>query len=290
MFLAHLAQQIRVETMLRNVHRDARATIRETLGRRERDCPTQPVLSAPGDAVPLLADRSGFLVQIDETALLAAAVDADGVLSVDCCPGSSVISGTPVGLVWARAGRSTRDAMAPLERCVAKALITGYERTPVQDVGYGLRQLIDVANKALSPGINDPTSAVYALGHASALLCELADMDLATRILYDDHAQPRVMLARPGFGELLEMAISQPRHYGAGDPFVLARLFELLAEVAWCGREPDQRQAVADQLLRLEATVAKQNFDDDERRRLAGLADRVRSAEQHCWVSRQRDM
>ena len=116
--------------------------------------------------------------------------------------------------------------MAPLARCIEKSLTTGFERTPVQDVGYGLRQLTDVANKALSPGINDPTSAAYALGHASALLCELAEMDLATRILYDDHAQQRVMLARPDFGDLLEVAISQPRHYGAGDPFLLARLFE----------------------------------------------------------------
>ena len=284
-FLAHLAQQIRVETMLRNVHRDARATVRKTLRRRDRDQTPQPVLSPRGDAVPLLAGRSGFLVQIDETALVAAAVDADAILSVDCWPGSSLIAGTPIGVAWARVDPITQDALAELGQCVAKALTTGFERTPVQDVGYGLRQLVDVANKALSPGINDPTSAAYALGHTSALLCELADMDLTTRILYDDHAQQRLLLARPDFGDLLEIAISQPRRYGATDPFVLARLFELLAEVAWCAREPDQRQAVADELLRLEATVAKQDFDADERRRLAKLADRVRLAEQHRWMS-----
>ena len=146
-----------------------------------------------------------------------------------------------------------------------------------------------MANKALSPGINDPTSAVYALSHASALLCELAEMDLATRVLCDGSAQQRVMLARPDFGDLLEVAISQPRRYGAADPFVLARLFELLAEVAWCAREPDQREAVSDQLLRLEATVARQDFDADERLRLARLAARVRSADRRRWTSPARD-
>ncbi len=62
------------------------------------------------------------------------------------------------------------------------ALSTGFERAAVQDIGYGLRQLTDVANKALSPGINDPTTAVYALGHCSALLCELAGKDLGTAV------------------------------------------------------------------------------------------------------------
>ena len=54
---------------------------------------------------------------------------------------------------------------------------TGFERTASQDVGYGLRQLTDVANKALSPGINDPTTAIHALGHISAFLCDLTDRD-----------------------------------------------------------------------------------------------------------------
>ena len=134
-FLAHLAQQIRVETMLRNVHRDAGETVRETLTRRDRANPDEAVLSPPDDAVPLLAGRSGFLVQIDETALLAAAVDADAILSVERWPGRSVIAGTPIGVAWARVGPSTSEAMAALQAGIEKALITGFERTPVQAMG-----------------------------------------------------------------------------------------------------------------------------------------------------------
>ena len=73
----------------------------------------------------------------------------------------------------------------------------GPERTAAQDIGFGLRQLTDVTNKALSPGINDPTTAIHALGHASALLVEMAGLDLGADVLRDQHQSIRVVLHRP---------------------------------------------------------------------------------------------
>lgn len=74
------------------------------------------------------------------------------------------------------------------------------------------------------------------------------------------------------------MVITQPRRYGAADPFVQARLLELLREVAWsCGR-PEHSAAVADQLVRVRATATSQDFDDTERDWLAGMATQVEQA------------
>ncbi len=279
LFLAHLAQQIRVETMLRNVHHEASDTVKRVLGARESGPGTETPPTPPPGAVVMLAAASGFLVQIDEQTLLSAAGEADAIILVECWPGSSVISGTPIGAAWPRTESGDPELITRLAEHAPEALTVGFERTAVQDVGYGLRQLADVTNKALSPGINDPTTAVHALGHCSALLCELAGKDLGPRLLYDDHAQLRVVLNRPGFPDMLESAITQPRRYGAEDPFVLGRLFELLAEVAWCARYPDQREAITDQLRRLRATAAAQDFDRTEVDRLAGLAQMVRSAQ-----------
>lgn len=86
-----------------------------------------------------------------------------------------------------------------LQDQVAHAVRVGYERTAAQDVGYGLRQLTDVANKALSPGINDPTTAVHALAHISALLCELGDRDLSPVVLRDQNGRVRGVLQRPAW-------------------------------------------------------------------------------------------
>lgn len=284
-FLSHLVREIRVETMLRNVHRVASQTIETTLP--PRDHPGRQGLppQVPADAAVLLADTSGVLTSIDEAALLGAATNADASISIDRAPGSFLVAGTPVGRLWTlEAAKPLRaERLAKLQDAAAKALNTDFERTAAQDIGYGLRQLTDVAVKALSPGINDPTTAVHALGHSSALLCELAARDPGELVRSDEQGTVRLVLAGLDLADLLDLAIAQPRRYGATDPAVLARLFTLLRELAWSTERPAHHQAVTDQLGRLRSTVAEQSFDDTERRDLATLASSVEDALTHRW-------
>ncbi len=273
-FLAHLARQIRVETMLRTVHDDASSSIRLLLD--GRDTPSLPTTLPPHDAVPVPARASGFLVRVDERGLVDAAVKAAAVVFVERPPGDFLVAGTPVARVWAAdptrpLDDDTRDRL--VER-VGRAVTAGPERTAAQDIAFGLRQLTDVANKALSPGINDPTTAVHALSHASALLCELAGRTLGNRLLCDDDGSARVALRGPTLADLIDLAISQPRRYGATDPAVLTRIFILLRELAWCVPR-EQRTVVADQLARLRHTSAGQGFDDHEFREHIALGDEV---------------
>lgn len=152
-------------------------------------------------------------------------------------------------------------------------------RTAAQDISYGLRQFTDVTNKALSPGINDPTTAVRALGHISALLCQLADHDVGPTQLRDDTTghRLRVVIMRPDFAELLDVAIDQPRRYGAADPQLLGRLFALLAEVGWRAY-PEHRPPVTHQLARLRQTVEGQGFDSAQVATLEAAGKRVEQA------------
>lgn len=92
------------------------------------------------------------------------------------------------------------------------------------------------------------------------------------------------MLRGPDLDDLLELAVTQPRRYGAGDPFVLARLSSLLRELAWCVQLPEQRREIADQLTRLRDTTTEQDFDARERTRLARLADQVQQALDGHWI------
>lgn len=285
LFLAHLAKEIRVESMLENVHRDATATVERVLEPLpdQLDPTSTTIGSTPmiaGRVTPVLASATGFLVRVDERSLFDAAVEADAVVVIDLEPGGSLVSGAPVGKVWPRRGQSfeNQDALDELQKEVRKAIYIGMERTAVQDVGLGLQQLTDVATKALSPGINDPTTAIHALGHLSGLLGELARHDLGPRLLRDDDDGVRVVLHRPPFEELLETAIGQPRRYGAADPMVLGRLFELLAEVYYVAPLADQRRAIVDQLSRLRRTCADGDFDEAERARFDALALRVLTA------------
>ncbi len=275
LFLAHLARQIRVETMLRDVHDDASATVRLATQPRDKARRDQSVPVPPPDATALNAPASGFLTSINERELLSAAIDADAVLVIDCHPGSSLIEGVPVGTAWSQNGRLDDDAVDALQDAVAGAIGIGYERTAAQDVGYGLRQLTDVANKALSPGINDPTTAVHALGHISALLCQLAARDLGPVLIDDSDGVLRVVLCRPDLADFIDQGISQPRRYGSSDTQVMARLFRLLEELAY---HVDDPAPVYAQLHRLRATVASSDFDTTERDQLEVAAQRVERA------------
>jgi len=284
LFLAHLAREIRVETMLRTVHAEASSTARRFLTKHDPNATAPALPVPPKSASLLLAASSGFLVGVDEQALVAAAVDADAVILLDRPAGSSLVESTPLGSTWTRSGEPfDPEVLVRLRRAVDDALATGFERTEDQDVGYGLRQLTDVASKALSPGVNDPTTAVHALGHLSALLCELAGLDLGPRLLHDDEHCLRVALARPSLADLLEVALSQPRRYGRTDPLVLGRLLTLLRELGWVVQEPAQRRAVAQQLDRLRATVHGQDFDPTETARLVALAELVEQALEGRW-------
>lgn len=225
----------------------------------------------------LSVPSSGFLTSIDEDGLRSVATGAEVYLLIDCHPGSSLVEGVPIGKAWSEHRQLDSDAIERLQRDVGKAIKVGYERTAAQDVGYGLRQLTDVANEALSPGINDPTTAIYALGHAAALLCQLASRDLGPVLLCDndDDQLVRVVLKGPDLAEYLDLAITQPRRYGSADPQVMTRLFSLLEELTYHLADPTPIRA---QLRRLWATVVSSDFDDTETQQLDQAARRVEHA------------
>ncbi|MGB7508949.1 MAG: DUF2254 domain-containing protein [Mycobacterium sp.] len=285
-FLGHLVRQIRIETMLDHVATDVTDNMHRMLEPLD-DTPDHDFAPTPPTGASVISARSsGFLVEIDEDALLSAAVDADVVIWIDRPVGSDIVAGVPVALCWAAGtsgGLLDDDCLASVGDRVGRALTTGIERTSTQDIGYGLRQLTDVVVRALSPGINDPTTAIHGLNSCSATLCDLAGYRLGRRILRDDDQVLRVVVARPDLSDLLDLVCSQPQLYGASDPAVLARLLSLLRELAWVVVLPSHRQAITDQLRRLENAAAEQRFDVIDSRRLDRLAHDVRDALERRW-------
>lgn len=286
LFLGHLVRQIRIESMLDHVCVDIKDTAARLLDRLDDTPDGDFAASPPVHASIVTARSSGFLVEVDEQSLLAAAVDADAVIWVDRPVGSDVVADTPVAFCWATDQASSLDEerLASVRARVSGALQTGIERTATQDIGYGLRQLTDVVVRALSPGINDPTTAVHGLNSCSATLCELAGYRLGRRILRDGHGTQRVVVARPDLPELLDVVCSQPQHYGASDSAVLERLLALLRELAWVVVVPSHRKAIAARLARLESAVAEQGFDAVDRSRLERCAQHVRAALEQRWA------
>ncbi|WP_396925747.1 DUF2254 domain-containing protein [Mycolicibacterium sp.] len=285
LFLGHLVRQIRIETMLDHVSADVLDTVCRTAAPLDEEVASVPRLPRiPGHVI--VADTSGFLTQIDEEDLLAAASEADALVSLDRPVGSGIVANVPIAFCWpaADSGELDEDRLASLRKRVAGAVHTGVERTATQDIGYGLRQLTDVAIRALSPGINDPTTAIHALQSCTAVLCEMAGYRLGPRVLSDDDGVARVVLPRPDLPELLDLVCTQPQIYGERDPLVMGGLLVLLRDLAWVVRLPEHRQAVADRCRRLRASIAAQQFDSAERTDLDRLASQVDKALDRHWT------
>ena len=283
-FLAHLVRELRIETMLTTVHREASGELERTFPDDAGTTVTVPPGGGPGEIL-VGAAESGFLLSVDEHSLLEVATAHSVVIRIDALPGSSLVRGVPLATVWPQQPGTViaADDAAELQTSVAAAVSSGSERTIVQDAGFGLRQLIDVTAKALSPGINDPTTAVHALGHAAALLCDLAARDLGPRLLRDERERVCVIVRRPSFGHFLDLVVAQPRLYGIADPAVTGRLLRLLQEVAWNGQHPAVLAAVRDQLARMRESMARQEWIAADRARLNVLAAEVDDALDGRW-------
>lgn len=275
-FLAHLARQLRVETMLRDVHREASRTLAVLSDDHPGAATLAPEL--PDHRRRIFASGSGFLTGVDRDRLVEIGAEEDVVVREVRPVGSAVVEGTPL-VEWWRRGHSDRTSRHDndVEERIADCFGAAYERTPAQDVGFGLRQLADVAAKALSPGVNDPTTAVHALGHIAALLGDVAARAPRPAAYADEAGVARLLPVGDTFDDLVEVGLEQIRRYGAGDPDVAARLFGLLDDLAWRVRTDEQRATIMSQLGRLEASVADASYDEVERARFAFLAERVRA-------------
>lgn len=274
LFLGHLARILRVDTMLKDVHSEASRTV-ELLAE-DRPEGTETIPTAPADRPEhrVVANRSGFVTSIDRARLVDLAEQHDVVIRERLAVGSSIVAGTPMASWWTAEDASAipdRAGADPVGDGIRNAVSISYERTPRQDIGYGVRQLADIATKALSPGVNDPTTAVHALSHLAAVLADLAELPPEPPSLVDAAGRARLVPCRTDFAALLETALQQPRRYGAGDPDVVSRLYGLIADVAWRTRDAERRAALREQLDRLSASVARQDYDEVERRRFAQL-------------------
>ncbi|HET9505322.1 MAG TPA: DUF2254 domain-containing protein [Hymenobacter sp.] len=195
--------------------------------------------------VPIAARESGYIQGIDEEALLAFAQEANGVVRMEYAIGSYVTKGSALVSV---AGYEVGNALP--DQDVAKRLndcySIGNQRTLDQDAGFGIRQLVDIALKALSPGINDTSTAVLCIDRLGSLLALLAGRDLGSPVRAEG-GQVRVIAQRPDFASYLATAFDQVRTNALVDEAIYMRLLVALHTVAQRTRRPDYHRVIGQQ-------------------------------------------
>ena len=180
------------------------------------------------------AHMTGYVERIDRGALLRWAEEHGTILRMERGIGEFVIEGTPLISV-AGSNRPDVETITKLN----SLYFIGRHRTVDQDLGFGIRQLVDIALKALSPGINDTTTAVMCVDYLAAILVRLASRQIATARRLDQ-GELRVITRGPSFPSLLAEAFDQIRQNAAGNVAVLTRLLQVLETIA--GQTPNLRR------------------------------------------------
>lgn len=209
---------------------------------------------------PVQTSQSGYLQRINTDGLLTWASKNHVVLRIEKEMGAFVGEGTVLFSV-----RSGMERPDPAEADWPDDLMTyvsiGRHRNVEQDVAFGIQQLVDIALKALSPGINDTTTAIMAVDYLGAVGEKLARREFPSR-LRSDGRHLRVMLRSSSFDDYMRLAFDLPRINAKGNHAVLRRLLRALALVneAVCSND---RKPILNQQASLLITYSEQTLDSD---------------------------
>lgn len=247
-FIHHVAQAIQVSAIIGSVARETRAAIEhlypEGLGEpAEESAPPLP----SGPSWPVRAPRGGYLDYIDESALDE--LPEGAVVQIAVNVGDYAREGDVLARVWAREGGG-------MWKLLQRVFALEDERSMQQDVRFGVCMIADVALRAVSPGINDPTTAAYCINVLGDLLCRLATRAWPAAVRRRPERGLTVHVARPSFGDIVDLAFAQVLRYGKDDPHVVGAVASALGAIAARGRD-SEREEVVRELAGCVATIVR---------------------------------
>ena len=260
-FIHHIAVSIQAQSILRAVAEDLDESIDRLFPQRVGQALTsegaEQFSAVEGHRVPVLAQEDGYLQAVDADRLLELAVAHNLVVEVPQSPGAFVPKGN--ALAYARPASAIDEA---LDDALCGCFVQGHRPTPRQDVECAIFELVEVAVRALSPGINDPFTAMSALDYLSAAVGRMAEREMPSGYRFDEHNALRVVARPAAFDSALAAAFNQIRQYSRGSADVTIRAFEALGHVAHRTTTPSQREAIrshADMLDRGADTIPEPN-------------------------------
>ena len=207
---------------------------------------------------------SEIVLAVDLSTLVALAQHHDGMIEFVPQVGDFVAAGEPLFVLHG-------GAMAVDDRAVRSSVAFGPERTLEQDPMFAFRIIVDIALKALSPAINDPTTAVLALDQVHRLLRMVGQRKLRGEVIVDGSGRPRVIFRTPNWEHYVQVACSEIRACGAGNFQVARRMRAMLENLR--RTLPEHRHAALDTELDLLDWAIQTHFSRPEELALARTPD-----------------
>jgi len=280
-FIHHIASSIQAVSIIASVAQETNAAMDRVFPEMQggepddaEDAVNEQVL-APQDErtwYPVPAQVSGYIQGVDEDALLDLARNHRTIVRMERGVGAFAVEGAVLASL-ALTYPPDQETIAALNR----AYSISRHRTIEWDPAFGIRQIVDIALKALSPGVNDTSTAVMCIDYLTAILALTAPREFPRSCLYEE-GELRMIAIAPTFESLLVEAFDQIRGSAAGNAGIIARMLSALETLSDLTVSPRRRRAIRDQVRWLAEVAGRTIESKHDRDRLARRLTDVREA------------
>jgi len=277
-FIHHIASSIQASRLIASVADETMAAIDRlfpgNLGKgpfdEDGDQAAPPLPERNWHAVP--ANRNGYIQSVDNEALLSLAREHATIVRMEQGIGDFVVHNTPLASL-ALDAPPDQETIAALQ---ATFSISRY-RTLLQDSAFGIRQIVDMALRALSPGTNDTTTAIMCVDYLTAILARLVSCEIPSPLRYEEE-ELRVITIGPTFASLVAESFDQIRESALGNVAIMLRMLGALQTIASLTTSKNRRQVLCDQAQCI-AELARRTIESPhDRARFESRMARVREA------------
>lgn len=269
-FLHHVPQSLKVNSIIRRILEDCEAELDRAFPDKVGvECATIPhVDELAAEPTRIAARRSGYVQIFDLSPLTERERREPAVIRMHWRMGDFLLEGTTFASVWGEFDDHDREALD-------RACVYGTERTMRQDPRFGLEQLTDVALRALSTGINDPTTACMAVNALTVLFGKLLVREQALMWRCDRSGRLRVEFRVASFAELIELSYLRILVNGADDSQVVRRLIAACEQLEAVAERADQRAVLWELLQTIHASARERISLAEHRRTIAAEVERA---------------
>lgn len=253
-FIHHIAVSIQASSIISSIAEESKKTIDHLYPelfdkqKRERE---KPAASIDRNWFSVLSSKSGFIQDVDKDKLLSLAKDWKAVVKMEHGVGEFVVENAPL-LSIAFEKKIDEEKIKSL----LSAIIIGRYRTPEQDIAFGIRQLVDIALKALSPGINDTTTAVMCINYLTVILSSLIARNIPSIYCFDKK-RLCLILKSYHFEDFISLAFDQIQSNATNNATVILTMLDAIETIASQTEDERRLQALFAQLQKIEQLPQK---------------------------------
>lgn len=268
-FIHHISSSLQITKILNNIVDDTKKSIQTIFPKNVADPAEQNEKLQAWQAdknqqwLTVPSASSGYVQNVDTARLIKYAEDNDVILRMECGIGKFIPRGA--ALISITRDNYNDAGKSGLDEEIINTLNANYgierHRTIERDVSYGIRQIVDIALKALSIGVNDTSTGVNCVHFLSDILGEIARKKFTPKVRSID-GRPRLITEAPDFRDYVETAFDQIRISGKGNMAILEQLAEAISFISICTRDKSRLQILKQQLA-LTAELANQTLETE---------------------------